>query len=72
MRVLKPLAAGEPTGAMTLVLPAGQRVRLSVEHGHARLAATTWHPQFGCAVSNQCVIVALDGGMSRVRLDWVQ
>ncbi len=56
--------------AVTLRLPRGQRARFSVTRGSLRLEPATWHPEFGLAVANQCLVVRLDGGTSRIHLTW--
>ena len=53
-----------------LRLPSGQRVRWIAETGRPAIEPSTWHPRFGAAIPNHCLVVALDGGRSRLRLQW--
>jgi uncharacterized heparinase superfamily protein len=55
---------------VALRLPEGQRVLFEIERGDFRLAAATWHPEFGGGEPNTCLVVDLRGGRSRVHLEW--
>lgn len=56
--------------AMRLGLPEGQEALFQVQRGDLRVERTSWHPEFGIAVPNECLVVRLHDAMSRVRLDW--
>lgn len=53
-------------------LPGNHRVAWWAEVGSARLAPSTYHPQFGVSRVNQCLVLCLTGGMARLRLRWFQ
>lgn len=63
------VSATADTGA-ELVLPDGRRMRMSVEGGSVRLERTTWHPEFGRTVPNQCLVVELAGSLLRTEFQW--
>jgi len=44
----------------------GGRLRFVVEGGGGMLRASTYHPEFGVSMENQCLEVELEGGRSRV------
>jgi uncharacterized heparinase superfamily protein len=51
-------------------LPGGRAVRWRVLGGTARLAAATWHPEFGLSIPCQCIEVAFDGQQAHVEFAW--
>lgn len=54
----------------TASLPNGRVVSWHVDHGEACLEPSTWHPRFGSAVANTCLVVKLTQGTSKVRFSW--
>jgi uncharacterized heparinase superfamily protein len=53
-----------------LQLPGGATVDVVAERGLMRVEEATWHPEFGVSVPTHCIVVALEGGLSSVRLSW--
>ena len=51
-------------------LPGGRAVRWRVVGGTARLAAATWHPEFGLSIPCQCLEVVFDGQQAHVEFAW--
>ena len=51
-------------------LPNGTRVSWLVDQGEARLEPGTWHPRFGSAIPNRCLIVTLIDGVAKLRFHW--
>ncbi|WP_313950202.1 alginate lyase family protein [Accumulibacter sp.] len=51
-------------------LPGGRAVRWSVVGGTARLAAGTWHPEFGLSIPCKCLEVVFDGQQAHVDFAW--
>ena len=39
---------------------------VDILHGNARIEKTTWHPEFGVSIPNECLIVELINGKSNV------
>ncbi len=56
---------------VTLQLPQGQKICLTVEGGILRKEAATWHPEFGCSVPNLCLVVDFNRSVLRTHLKWV-
>ncbi len=54
----------------TLLLPLGQRVRVSIEGGALRTDAATWHPEFGRSQPTICLVVEFHNTMSRTSIHW--
>lgn len=57
-------------GDNALLLANGVRVQWRCDDGVARLVPSTWHPQFGMTVDNQCLEVRLSGQRLTTRFDW--
>jgi uncharacterized heparinase superfamily protein len=55
---------------VTLVLPHGQKVRVSVEGGVLRTESATWHPEFGRTELNVCLAVDFRGAVVRTLVQW--
>lgn len=53
-----------------VALPDGTVMVWQLDHGHARLEASTWHPRFGHVEPNVCLAVKLVDGSSTVRFGW--
>jgi len=53
-----------------LTLPAGQRVQFTCEGGHAQLAASTWHPNFGETLHSQKIVVPFDAEQLSSKFNW--
>lgn len=54
----------------TVALPDGTVMTWQLDHGHARLEASTWHPRFGHVEPNVCLAVKLVDGSSTLHLRW--
>lgn len=68
---LHPGVESEQLGASAvLLLPLGQRLRISVEGGTLRSEASTWHPEFGVTQSNECLVMTFDGPVIRTAIEW--
>jgi uncharacterized heparinase superfamily protein len=61
---LKGLMAGH------LVHNDGQVVTFSVGAGQLRLEPSTYHPEFGASVPNQCICVELVDGSAQIEFSW--
>lgn len=55
-----------------LALPCGAEVCVECEGGTARLEQGTWHPEFGLAVENTCLVIPLRNGRARLQLRWAE
>lgn len=53
-----------------LILPGGQKVAFECKGGSPRIEQGSWHPEFGCAVENSCLVVPLKSGRARIDLRW--
>jgi len=53
-----------------IVLPEGRKISWRIENGRGRLSETTWHPEFGISLLNQCLEVHFDGPETVVELSW--
>ncbi len=64
--------AGSDTtaGRVTLVLPQGKKLHISVEGGQLTMEQSTWHPEFGVTQSNLCVAVQFAGPVLSTRFNW--
>lgn len=60
------------SNAVVLKLPQGQKVRFSVEGGSFREEPASWHPGFGSAEPNLCLLVSFEYPCSAVRsrIEW--
>ena len=60
-----------PAGKLTLRLPQGPVVQFAVD-GAASLAIepATWHPEFGVAVTNFCIVATFETGTLNTRIAW--
>ena len=54
----------------TLLLPHGEIVQFSIEGGTLRTEETTWHPEFGIGLPNQCLVIEIDGARLRTQITW--
>ena len=54
----------------TATLPDGTVTSWQLDHGHARLYHSTWHPRFGYSLPNVCLAVKLVDGRSIVHFRW--
>ena len=53
-----------------LLLPDGREARFSSGGGAARLEPGTWHPEFGTAICNVCLVIPLRDGAARLGMRW--
>jgi uncharacterized heparinase superfamily protein len=51
-----------------LELPEGQRLEVICAGGSLRLEPSSWHPEFGISIPNQCLILPLAGGCASLTL----
>jgi uncharacterized heparinase superfamily protein len=51
-----------------LELPEGQRFEVICTGGNLRLETSSWHPEFGLSIPNQCLILPLVGGCASLTL----
>jgi uncharacterized heparinase superfamily protein len=56
--------------AGTLRMPGGQSLEFSIQRGTARLEPTTWHPEFGNSLENQCLVIDFAGRNAALTLRW--
>lgn len=56
----------------TLTLPDGQVVHWDSDGTPARLETSSWHPEFGKEVPNQCLVLPLHAGHGTLRITWAQ
>ena len=56
----------------TLILPNGQVVHWDSDGAPVRFERSTWHPEFGKEVPNQCLVLPLRAGHGTLRITWVQ
>lgn len=61
---------GMEGGQGTLTLSDGARLRWSVEGAEARVVESSWHPEFGLSVPNQCIELHFSGPVVRFQLSW--
>jgi uncharacterized heparinase superfamily protein len=57
-------------GAIELEAPGGRRIHFSVEGGRLHQQPTTWHPEFGVAEPNVCLVADFAGPKLRTELRW--
>jgi uncharacterized heparinase superfamily protein len=55
---------------LQLDLPDGKRASVRVQRGSLSFCASTWHPEFGRSVDNQCIVVDFAGGSAEVVISW--
>ncbi|MBE0621686.1 MAG: alginate lyase family protein [Burkholderiales bacterium] len=53
-----------------LRLPNGERAQWSVSGGTPRLARSSWHPEFGVSIPNQCIEIEFEGSEISLQLHW--
>jgi uncharacterized heparinase superfamily protein len=53
-----------------LELPGGRRISFSVHGGRLRQERTVWHPEFGLAEPNVCLVVDLTGSALHTEVRW--
>lgn len=59
------------TNAVTLVAANGAEVRMSFEPAASvQVVASTWHPEFGVAEANSCVVARFAGDTLRTHVAW--
>jgi len=51
-------------------LPDGRMMHWRTLKGQAHLVDTTWHPEFGKSIPNQCLAIRFDGPETVVELSW--
>jgi uncharacterized heparinase superfamily protein len=56
----------------TLTLPDGQVVHWDSNGKPARVETSSWHPEFGQEVTNQCLVLPLHSGHGTLRITWAQ
>jgi uncharacterized heparinase superfamily protein len=54
----------------SIILSDGSTLAWQLEQGHARLENGSWHPRFGEALPNVCLVIRLVNGTSRLRFSW--
>ncbi len=54
-----------------LRLPLGQQLLFKVEGGELGVEAGNWHPQFGTALTNHCLVVKFRNGSIKTFLRWI-
>jgi len=54
----------------TLRLPNGRWVQWSVSGGTPRVVPSSWHPEFGVSIANQCVEIEFEGPEVSFHLHW--
>lgn len=62
--------AGPSRTEGTVALPDGTVMTWQLDHGQARLEASTWHPRFGQVEPNVCLVVKLGDGSSTLNFRW--
>ncbi|KAB0480399.1 Uncharacterized conserved protein, heparinase superfamily [Pseudomonas reinekei] len=56
---------------LTITLASGEVVSVSISGAAAiRIASTTWHPEFGKCVANQCIVAELSSDTLITRVKW--
>ncbi len=63
-------AASGSCNAGKLLLPDGREMHWQIEKGRGRLIETTWHPEFGRTIPNQCLEVSFTNHETVVDLSW--
>jgi uncharacterized heparinase superfamily protein len=59
-----------PNQELTLCLPSGAEILVTVAWGTCTTEASTWHPEFGVSVASTCLVVHLIEGRSGVTFRW--
>lgn len=54
----------------TIVLPDGVRLSWEIRGGQGTVVATTWHPEFGKSIPNQCLEVRFESQETTISLSW--
>lgn len=67
---LREVPRGSGAGAVTLLLPSGESVHVSIEAAGFRTERTSWHPEFGRAEPNYCLVAELGAAGARTRISW--
>jgi uncharacterized heparinase superfamily protein len=69
---LHPAVMAEPSApnCFRLTTASGRRLTLTLVGGDSRVAPSTWHPRFGLAEPNQCLVLPLAAGRAETRLTW--
>ncbi|MDZ4257975.1 MAG: alginate lyase family protein [Gemmatimonadales bacterium] len=60
----------QTTATVALVLPAGQKLRLSTNSRMIGQTPSTWHPEFGVSEPNLCLVMELAGAPLQTCLTW--
>jgi uncharacterized heparinase superfamily protein len=55
---------------VVLQLSQGQQVKLAVEGGYLELLDGSWHPKFGSAVPNSCLVVQFEKSSIKTMIHW--
>lgn len=53
------------------LLPNGQAFSWQIDEGEGRIEASTWHPRFGVAENNFCIVLRLNQGRGLMRFGWI-
>lgn len=62
---------GRTAQGVELRLVSGQRITLNAGPAALRTEAATWHPRFGLAIPNTCLVLPLKDGRARLELSWI-
>jgi uncharacterized heparinase superfamily protein len=62
-----PTASG---ASLSLRVQSGSLLRVEVEGGGIDVESDSWHPEFGIAIPNQCVVVTFSGAAVRTVMRW--
>lgn len=57
-------------GSGTLTLSEGQKMNWHIAKGRGRICKTTWHPEFGVTLPNQCLEIHFNDRETVVDLSW--
>jgi uncharacterized heparinase superfamily protein len=52
------------------LLPNGRAFSWQIEEGEGRIEPSTWHPRFGAAEHNFCIVLQLNEGRGLMRFSW--
>ena len=53
-----------------VVLPSGRKIRVNCEGGDIRWVQSTWHPEFGKSVPNQCLEIEMKRSVCKAVFEW--
>lgn len=57
-------------GQVTLRLPEGKTAEVVIQGGNLLVGQTTWHPCFGVAIPNSCLVAELTGPRIKTLIKW--